>query len=69
VLTLVALPLFVLGYGSAIVGAVCWRGCRWTAAAFLVGWSRAHGPSKGQQIVQLKATIEAQEMRLSRFSG
>lgn len=69
VLTLIASVLYGTGKLTAIGFAVAWKAGRWCAAAFLVGWESAHGPTKGQQITALKATIEAQNMRLSRFEG
>jgi hypothetical protein len=69
VLTVVAAALFGVGWACAIVFATLWKCGRWVAAAFLVGYGRAHGPTKSQIIAQQKATIAAQEMRLSRFSG
>lgn len=68
-LTLAALPFLVLGWVCAIVFAVAWKAGKWVTAAFLVGWGNAHGPSKSQQIAQLTATVEALNMRLSRFEG
>lgn len=68
-LTLIAAPLIALGWLTAVGFAWLWKSGRWVTAAFLVGWGRAHGPTKGQQITQLKATIADQDMRLSRFSG
>ena len=68
-LLLAAAPLFLLGFVLAKTFTVGWRSGRWVAAAFMVGWARAAGPSRSAQIIQLKATIKAQEIQLSRFSG
>lgn len=68
-LTLAAAPLVLLGFLCAVVFGVAWKAGRWVAAAYLVGYGRAHGPSKAQQIAELKAMVEAQAMRLSRFDG
>ena len=68
-LTLIAAPLIALGWLTAVGFAWAWKGGRWVTAAFLVGWTTAHGPTKSQQIAAQKATIEAQAMRLSRFEG
>lgn len=69
VLTLIAAPLFALGWACAIVFATAWKAARWVAAAFMVGFSRAHGPTKSQIIAQQKAQLALQKTQLDRFIG
>ena len=67
-LTLAAIPFFLVGYAVAVVFGVLWKCGKWVAAAFLVGWTRAAGPSKTTRIAALTAQVEDLQMQVSRFS-
>jgi hypothetical protein len=70
VLSLIAWPLYWAGWLVAkLLTVVVWRSAKYVAAAVMVGYKEANGPSKRSVIEQQRATIANMQMRLSRFEG
>lgn len=68
-LTVAAALLFGVGWVLARVFAVLWLAFAWSWTAVRVGWTTAHGPSRGSQLETLKAERDHWREEARRLGG